>query len=242
MKANNFDAIYSNVLWNLHNDPDHIITGTNICDKERKSGFKELSGFQFKLTNIYKNQITKNKNRKFNARYAADFFDYVMTGDTEGVKKNPKAIEYLEEFGGRNTQYGPRIRNQLENMLTELKEDKGSRRGTIIILEADDQELFYSKRSGHTTIEYPCTNSLTFSIRDDKLNLTSNMRSQSAALVMPYDVYNWTNLMMVVKDELLATYPNLECGTLTHQVASLHYFLDEEELVKNIIREYGALV
>ncbi len=111
-----------------------------------------------------------------------------------------------------------------------------------MILEADDQEIFYAKRNGDTVIEYPCTNSLTFSIRDDKLNLVTNMRSQSAALVLPYDIYNWTNLMMEVKDMLLETYPNLTCGILTHQIASLHYFLDEEELVKNIIREYGSLV
>ncbi len=242
MEANNFDTLYSNILWQLHNSPDYTVLPGNDGDKERQSGYKELNGFQLKLTNIYNNKLTRNKNRKFNAKYAADFFQYVMTGDAEGVKKNPKAVEYLAEFGGRNTQYGPRIRNQLEPMLEELKGDKGSRRGTIMILEADDQEIFYAKRNGDTVIEYPCTNSLTFSIRDDKLNLVTNMRSQSAALVLPYDIYNWTNLMMEVKDMLLETYPNLTCGILTHQIASLHYFLDEEELVKNIIREYGSLV
>lgn len=227
--ANNFNEIYLKVLWELQTSPDYIIDSTNLFDKERVSGFRELNGFQFKLTNVYNNTIDDGP-RNFNLRYAQDFFNYVMTGDAEGVKKNPKALAYLSEFEGRNTQYGPRIKAQLPGILTELKRDRGSRRGTILILDAYDQEIFKGKANGETTIEYPCTNSLTFSIRNNRLNLVSNMRSQSACMVMPYDIFNWTNLMMVVAKEL-----DIECGVLTHQVASLHYFDDEAELVEKIL-------
>ncbi len=242
MRANNLDQIYTTILWSLYTNPDFIVTDNNPNDKERKSGYRELNGFQFKLTDIENNIITHNKARQFKIEYAKDFFNYVLTGDDAGVRENPKAVPYLIEFAGRNTQYGPRIHEQLNSMLTELKVDKHSRRGTILILEKEDQKVFEGKRTGVSDIEYPCTNSLTFSIRDDKLHLVSNMRSQSACMVLPYEVYNWTNLMVAVCGLLLDTYPTLTCGTLTHQVASLHYFESEEPLVKKILSEYGLLV
>jgi len=241
MKSNNFKEIYKSVLWDLYNRPDYVVHSSNSQDKERQSGYRELAGYQFKLTNIYNNMVDNNA-RGFNPTYARDFFNYVMTGEVGNLASNPRAVEYLAEFEGRNTQYGPRIREQLPAMLEELVSDIGTRRAVILILNADDQELLTHKSRGKTKIEYPCTNSLTFSIRDNRLNLVSNMRSQSAALVMPYDIYNWTHLMIEVKDMLHETYPTLECGTLTHQIASLHYFNSEEPLVKSILAEYGMLV
>ena len=229
--ADNFNEIYLAVLAKLRYEPDYIVDDTNLFDKERVSGFRELNGFQFKLTDI-KNNLIESEARGFKIGYATDFFNYVLNGDDEGVLKNPKATEYLKEFKGRNTQYGPRLHKQLDAMVKELKRDRGSRRGTVMILEAGDQEIFEAKSTGECIIEYPCTNSLTFSIRDNKLNLVSNMRSQSAALVMPYDIFNWTNLMQVVADML-----EVECGTLTHQVASLHYFNSEAPLVEKILCE-----
>jgi len=242
MTANNFDQIYSAILWQLRTSPDYIVKAVNENDTQRKNGYRELLGFQFKLTDITQRTITHNTNREFKLDYAQNFFDYVMTGELELVSKNPKAVKYLEEFKGRNTQYGPRIHKQLGNVLEELMHDKASRRASILILEASDQELLEAKRNGDTDIEYPCTNSLTFSIRNDKLHLVSNMRSQSACMVLPYDVYNWTSLMMYVVERLKPEYPMLMCGTLTHQVASLHYYDNEDTLVKSILSEYGLLV
>lgn len=230
MKRDNFNDIYIEVLRLLRDEPDFIIDSTNLFDSERVSGFRELNGFQFKLTNIDNNTIDEDSPRGFKLDYAGAFFNYVMTGDDTEVRKNPAAVKYLEEFEGRNTQYGPRIRKQMQPMLEELRRDRGSRRGSIMILDSNDQEIFTGKAAGHTKIEYPCTNSLTFSVRDNKLHLVSNMRSQSAAMVMPYDIYNWTMLMRYVANEL-----EVECGTLTHQVASLHYFDSEQPLVNKIL-------
>jgi hypothetical protein len=242
MKANNFDQIYSGLLWELYTSPDYIVNSLNNNDKERKSGYRELNGYQFKLTDITNNTISHNKARGFKLDYAKDFFNYVLTGDDEGVRKNPKAVPYLVEFAGRNTQYGPRIRQQLPNVLEELIHDKESRRATILVLDSKDQDVLEGKRLGISDIEYPCTNSLTFSIRNNKLHLVSNMRSQSAYMVLPYEIYNWTNLMVVVCDMLKPHYPGLECGILTHQMASVHYFDREEKSVKATLAEYGLLV
>jgi len=242
MRANNIDQIYSMILWSLYTSPDSVIDSIITTDKERSSGYRELNGYQFKLTNIEECIITHNKARNFNLDYAKAFFTYVMTGELGDITKNPKAEAYLVEFEGRNTQYGPRISSQLPNMIAELKRDKDSRRGTLLILDKGDQELFSAKMEGRTSIEYPCTNSLTFSIRNNELHLVSNMRSQSACMVMLYDVYNWCSLIKYVHSILKDTYPGLTCGTLTHQVASLHYLTNEEDLVKSILTEYGMLV
>ena len=241
MKADNLDQIYSKLLWDLHMVPDFVVPAGASCDGHRCNGFREMLGYQFKLTDPTQNQITRNNARGFKLDYAKAFFNYVTTGELGGVLDNKNAHKYLVEFEGRNTQYYPRIAKQLPGVIKELTNDKHSRRAVITILEAGDQLVLEGKFKGETNIEYPCTNTVTFAIRDDKLHLVVNMRSESAAMVLPYDVYNFTNIQMLVLSKMQEVYPELGLGTYTHQMASFHYYDNEEPLVKNILNEYGLI-
>ena len=75
-------------------------------------------------------------------------------------------------------------------------------------------------------------------IRDNKLNLTINMRSNDMTLGLVYDLPWFVSLMYKMRDELTDAYPDLEIGAYTHMVHSLHiYDRDEDKILKMIGRK-----
>jgi thymidylate synthase len=59
-----------------------------------------------------------------------------------------------------------------------------------------------------------------------------NMRSQSAVMVLPYDVFTFSFLQEVLAVEL-----GLRVGQYFHNSGSFHYYLDEEPLVQKLLIE-----
>lgn len=227
----NFNDAYVTILTELDKSPEYVTEET-----------KEILNYCFVLTDVTNNKI-KLKSRGFREDYAEAFFEYVYTGDisketqTRLKNININADRFLVEFEGRNTQYGPRINEQLPEIIEELKTNKETRRASILILDKNDRLFLKPKAENKTTIEYPCTSALHFEIRDNKLNLVVQMRSQSAAMVLVYDVYNWTNLLMKLTEKLKDTYLDLEYGKLYYSAASMHFYHKEQPLVDKILQE-----
>ena len=83
-----------------------------------------------------------------------------------------------------------------------------------------------------------CTLHGIFMIRDNKLNLTINMRSNDLTLGLVYDLPWFVSLIYKMKDELKDVYPDLEIGSYTHYVHNLHiYDRDEDRILKMIGRK-----
>jgi thymidylate synthase len=82
-----------------------------------------------------------------------------------------------------------------------------------------------------------CTLHGIFMIRDNKLNLTINMRSNDLTLGLVYDLPWFISLIHKMKEELKDVYPDLEIGNYTHYVHNLHiYDRDEDKILKMIGR------
>ena len=128
-----------------------------------------------------------------------------------------------------NSNYGLYIykENQFDICLEKLKKDSESRQAQIII---NRQEILHN----NSTLDKLCTQTLSFLIRDNKLFMITNMRSNDAINLMPYDVYSFTTLMLIMHDKLLDYYPNLEVGKYIHNVLSLHVYNNDIELLKEI--------
>lgn len=85
--------------------------------------------------------------------------------------------------------------------------------------------------------DFTCTLNGIFLIRENKLNLTISMRSNDLTLGLVYDLPWFVSLMYRMREELLEIYPDLEIGTYTHQVHSLHiYDRDEDKILKMLGR------
>lgn len=80
-----------------------------------------------------------------------------------------------------------------------------------------------------------CTLHGNWLIRDDKLHLTINMRSNDVVLGLVYDLPWFCSLMDRMLEELKPTYPELEKGTYTHIVHSMHMYERDEETVKKML-------
>lgn len=82
-----------------------------------------------------------------------------------------------------------------------------------------------------------CTLHGLFLIRDNKLNLSINMRSNDLTLGLVYDLPWFVSLLYKMKEELKEFYPNLIIGNYTHFVHSLHiYDRDEKKILQMLGR------
>lgn len=80
-----------------------------------------------------------------------------------------------------------------------------------------------------------CTLHGVFSIRDNRLNLCINMRSNDMTLGLVYDLPWFISLMHRMRDELKSVYKDLEVGYYTHYVHNIHvYKRDEDKVLKMI--------
>ena len=87
--------------------------------------------------------------------------------------------------------YGPRLfglrgNNQIANVRDLLRQKPQSRRAVIQLFEADDIARPYK--------EAPCTCTLQFAIRRERLDMPTSMCSNDAFLGLPHDVFAFTML------------------------------------------------
>jgi thymidylate synthase len=114
--------------------------------------------------------------------------------------------------------------DQVQNVIDLLKDRQSSRQAVIQIIDAEDVA---SKAKA-----IPCTNTLQFLIRADRLHLVVSMRSNDAYLGFPHDVFAFTMLQ-----ELIARTLNVELGTYIHTVGSFHLYDAHIEGAQDYLRE-----
>ena len=115
--------------------------------------------------------------------------------------------------------YGPRIFNkggidQLAYVLEKLKSSPASRKAVIQLFDAGDVVEHHE--------DVPCTCTLQFVARSNKIQLHVNMRSNDAFKGLPHDVFSFTMLQEVVARTL-----DLGLGHYHHSVGSLHLYTDD---------------
>ena len=105
--------------------------------------------------------------------------------------------------------------NQLQAVTWLLKKNPNTRQAVISMWNPGDlvHALLGDKK------DIPCTTSLNFLIRKNKLYLTTTIRSNDVWLGFPYDVWCFTNLQILIADIL-----GLELGWYQHQAMSLHVY------------------
>lgn len=115
--------------------------------------------------------------------------------------------------GSLHGAYGPRIRGQLENVVERLKEDPDTRQAILQIWDARYDQAGWVPR------DLPCTLSLGFAIFDDKLEMTTTMRSNDVWLGTAHDIPMFTALQLTIASAL-----GLEAGPYHHHAYSLHVY------------------
>lgn len=155
--------------------------------------------------------------RKLSMRYAVGEFLWYLSGSNKlkEISKYTKNWERFSDDGENlNSCYGWCIKHkfgfdQYEYVKELLKKDRNTRQAVIHIKEPNNKP---SK-------DVNCTICLQFFIRENKLYLTTYMRSCDLWYGFPYDVFNFCNLQVLLSMEL-----GVELGTYTHICGSLHLY------------------
>lgn len=161
--------------------------------------------------------IMKSDIRKLPMRYCiGEMLWYLSANNSlKEIQKYTSNWDRMSDDGETvNSNYGWCIANkygfnQWEYIKKVLSETPGSRQAVIHIKEPNQNQ---SK-------DVNCTVCLQFMIRDNKLHMTTYMRSNDIWLGFPYDVFQFTAMQILLSMQL-----GVELGTYTHISASLHLY------------------
>lgn len=155
--------------------------------------------------------------RNMPMRYAVGELLWYMSGNNklEEIGKFTSAWERMSDDGVTvNSNYGYCIKkkfgfDQYEYIKEMLTKNPESRQAVIHIKTA----------SNEVSKDVNCTVCLQFFIREGALYMTTYMRSNDVWMGFPYDVFQFTNLQILLSMEL-----GVKLGTYTHVAGSLHLY------------------
>lgn len=171
--------------------------------------------------------------RKLNLNYIKEEFLWYLRGeryDTSITRHAGMWKQIMNEDGSINSNYGQYIfgkENQFLRALQVLIVDRDSRRASISILNKD--HLLSN------TKDVPCTYSMNFRIRENKLNMTVRMRSQDAVFGMGNDAPAFSFVHEMMLQSLKKVYSDLECGNYYHSADSFHVYEKHFGMITKIL-------
>lgn len=163
-------------------------------------------------------RISRSENRGKPFSALGELLWYLSGSDTLAFIE-PYVSEYRKDSvdGVIQGAYGPRLLcmrghiDQLNSVVTLLREKPGSRRAVIQLFNAEDIATRHK--------EIPCTTTLQFHIRDRRLHLSVTLRSNDAYWGLPHDVFCFTMLQ-----EMMARRLGVELGEYYQHVGSMHVY------------------
>lgn len=212
----------------------HIIDNPEFQTTSRIGEVHEITGLSYDVLDLTSYQFTNELIGRLDYDYADTFYRWMMNGCTDSAEiidkypnitkfmEKPKSDQLPENF---NTFYGPRILSQLPAIEKELRDKPDTRRAVIMILDKDDLNLLDKNES----LEFPCTDSATFFIRDGKLNVHVHMRSQNMGQVLKLDMYLWGRFTCELAEKL-----EVETGKFSSSVVSAHVFNKDFDYLQNL--------
>lgn len=196
-----------------------------------RGDFKEVFGGCLHLTNpLARLSRTESKGKVYSAlgeflwymskETRLDFIDYYVPQKFQ--KESDDQVTVRSGYGERLQAW--RGLNQLQNVVQLLQKHRTSRRATIQLFDATDLEKHYAS--------IPCTCTLQFLVRDDRLHMFVAMRSNDAFLGLPHDIFSFTMLQ-----ELVARAVGVELGEYKHCAGSLHLYKDHFDAASRYLAE-----
>lgn len=194
-----------------------VLSNQSMCDESRDG---HVAGEVINATTIIDDptqNVMVNSVRNMSMRYAVGEMLWYISGNNKlkEIQKYTKGWDRMSDDGETvNSNYGYCIKHkygfdQLEFVKNELTLSPNSRRAVIHIKEP----------SNKASKDVNCTVCLQFFIRDNKLHLTTYMRSNDIWFGLPYDIFQFTSLQILLSMEL-----GVGIGTYTHICGSLHLY------------------
>ena len=205
----------------------------------RSSSTKEIVDVCIEIQNpmlsLYKNKIRSSQSKYI----AAEFMWYFLgRNDVKFISRYAKFWETIQNPDGTvNSSYGNLLFNtrnehgftQYEWALKSLLKDKDSRQAVLHFNLPCHQSL--------TNKDFVCTMYASFLIRNNKLRMSVKMRSNDVVLGLPTDIAFFTSLQQQTLLHLKeVAYPDLELGSYSHIVDSMHIYSRDFEKVDSMLQ------
>jgi thymidylate synthase len=196
---------------------DIIYTGSYAAPRELQT--REILGCQTRVPMSY--PVMGVQERKLGYKFMAAEAAWIMSGDNRVATISPYSKQ-ISRFSDDGTfffgAYGPKIRDQLPYVISKLKVDIKTRHALINIW----------REQPRATKDVPCTVSLQWVIRNNKLHCIDTMRSSDVWLGWPYDVFNMSMISLYLLVELRTQaydqFKHIELGDLILTAASQHLY------------------
>lgn len=207
------------------------LLGQQELIKAHRGNFKEVFGAFLHLTNpLARLSRSESKGRIYSA--LGEFLWY-LSGDIR--------LDFIDYYVPRRFQqesddqvtvrsgYGDRLRNwhglnQIDNVIKVLTESKTSRRAVIQLFDASDIAQRFAS--------IPCTCTLQFIVRGERLHMFVTMRSNDAFIGLPHDIFAFTMLQ-----ELVARSVGVKLGEYKHCAGSLHLYERDFDAARQYLAE-----
>lgn len=172
--------------------------------------------------------IMKNPIRKLPMRYCIGELLWYLSGNNKlnAIRLYTSAWDRMSDDGETvNSNYGYMLRykygfDQLQMCEDILRNDPNSRQAVINIKPPIDLRE-------NSTHDLQCTICLQFLVRENKLYMTTYMRSNDLWMGFPNDVFQFTCMQIYLAMRL-----GLDLGTYTHIAGSLHLYERDFEKAK----------
>lgn len=188
-----------------------------FSDGRRSENTLRLLNVGFTINRPELNTITVD-GRKWSSKYAQREFDWYLSGNRDVSEIKKYAPIWDRMHGGDNlvnSNYGYQWmrNNQLQNVITNLKNNPHSRQEYISLYDGKEKHKY--------AYDTPCTLSVGFVIDDGMLNMNVNMRSNDIWYGFCNDQYCFSELQKIVAKEL-----GLPIGWYYHHAHDLHLYED----------------
>jgi thymidylate synthase len=182
------------------------------------------------IVNMKEPVVTYEKRRLGYKFMAAEAY-WILTGrnDVDFIGEYSKQISQFSDDGYFfNGAYGPRIVDQLTYVVNELMRDIHTRQAVMTIWRPNPRP----------SVDIPCTISVQFMVRNDKLHIFDTMRSSDIWLGWPYDVFNFTALAVYVALLYkMKTKRVLDLGNLYLTAASQHLYESDMDAALEVVSD-----
>jgi len=252
---------YLNILKDVYANPDYVhedITPKKMTDSDNKvvqnpkwyfnkTANQEKVNYSFVIKNPSDKEDIKTHSEKRNSTiYEYSDKETVLfdNGDRVNIKNLSKVWQIIANPDSTiNANYG--------YMVYHLK-DAGNKdfdpdgfmsqwewaKNRLLLLKKTNQAYLHFNRpkdQWNENIDQPCCLNIQFSIRDDRLHLYVNMRSNDLVFGVPYNMLYFVKLMHRMKNELKEKYPDLDVGNYYYHTVSLHFYLKHKDKVEDML-------
>jgi len=215
------DDVLHDVLRALLESGQHITAS--------RGSNREITGVMLLLDNpLARLSRTETRGRLFSA---LGEFCWYLSGSDQLTAIEYYVSEYRKDAidGVLPGAYGPRLvggrdGNQLDRVISLLRERPTSRRAVIRLFDAVDVQA--DQR------DVPCTCTLQYLNRGGELDAVTYMRSNDVYWGLPHDVFCFTMLQ-----EYIARILGVELGSYKHVVGSLHIYEEREKGAHEFLNE-----